>query len=97
MHIPLHHFITSSGKPKFSPKKGKNIKNFMFEDFSVGLEASPEARTSLVVVSEANMKFLNIVLIVNSKRKKNCHQNTLSELGSGLDPDSGNRDQGPNS
>jgi hypothetical protein len=38
-------------RPKFSTKKEKKYnKNFMFEDLSVGLEASTEARTSLVVV-----------------------------------------------
>jgi hypothetical protein len=37
--------IRIQAKPKVSPKKQK-IKNFMFEKFSFGLEASPQASKS---------------------------------------------------
>ncbi len=42
-------FGSGSRQAKFSPKKGKKWNNFMFEEFSVGLEASPGAWMYFVV------------------------------------------------
>jgi hypothetical protein len=40
--------MDSAGRPKMSPKKKEKKKNFMFEKFLLGLEASPEARRPFV-------------------------------------------------